>query len=162
MSSRLLAFTSRSRFRGQCERKNQWSLNHRLLRSDRSWSFRHHMFLHTLRTNKFPKHIFIHRRSTNLRLEIPVPGRWRPILETHFGIGPRGAKMGPRGPSRTSKYRKPASAKALKNNLFFNILGGPRPSKTASEDPKRLSRGYLGLLGAILSLGPSWKQELLK
>ena len=34
-------------------------------------------------------------------------------------IGPRGAKMDPRGPSRDPKYRKPAFAKTLKNLLFF-------------------------------------------
>ena len=66
-------------------------------------------------------------------------------------IGPRGAKMGPRGPSKASKYRKPAFAKTLKKRLFFKAFGGPRPSKTASEDPRRVPRGYLGLLGAILT-----------
>jgi len=59
--------------------------------------------------------------------------------------------MGPRGPSRASKYRKPEFAKTLKNHWFFKVFGGPRPSKTASEDPRRVPRGYLGLLGAILS-----------
>jgi len=66
-------------------------------------------------------------------------------------IGPRGAKMDPRGPSRAPKHRKPEFAKTLKNHWFFKVFGGPRPSKTASEDPKRLPRGYLGLLEAILS-----------
>ena len=65
-------------------------------------------------------------------------------------IGPRGAKMGPRGPSRGAKYRKHAICKNLKNS-FFIFLGGPRRSKTASEDARRLPRGYLGLLRAILS-----------
>ena len=59
--------------------------------------------------------------------------------------------MSPRGPSRAPKYRKPGFAKTLKNHLFFKVFGGPRPSKTASEDPRRLPRGYLGFLGAILS-----------
>ena len=66
-------------------------------------------------------------------------------------IGPRGAKMGPREPFRASTYRKIAFAKTLENHLFFKVFGGPRPSRTASEDPRRLPRGYLGLLGAILS-----------
>ncbi len=66
-------------------------------------------------------------------------------------IGPRGAKMGPRGPSRASKYRKPEFANTLKNHWFFKVFGGPRPSQTASADPRRLPRGYLGLLGTILS-----------
>ena len=35
--------------------------------------------------------------------------------------------------------------------MFFYVFGGPEPSKTASEDPRRLPRGYLGLLEAILS-----------
>ena len=79
-------------------------------------------------------------------------------LGTHFWepfwdhIGPRGAEMGPGGgPSRASKNRKPAFAKTLKNHLCFKVFGIPRPSKTAYEDPRRLPRGYLGLLGAILS-----------
>ena len=59
--------------------------------------------------------------------------------------------MSPRGPSRAPKYRKPTFAKTLKNHLFFKVFGGPRPSKTASKDPKSLPRGYLGLLEAILS-----------
>ena len=72
---------------------------------------------------------------------------WEPSWDQ---IGPRGAKMGPRGPPRASKYRKPAFTKTFKNHLFFKLFGGPRPSKTASKDPKRLPRGYLGLLEAIL------------
>ena len=84
---------------------------------------------------------------------------------SHFGtkIGPRGAKIGPRGPSRTPKYRKPKTAKTLKNHWFFNVIGGPRPSKTASGDPRRLPRGYLGFLGAILShLGAILKTRTFK
>ena len=65
--------------------------------------------------------------------------------------------MAPRGPSRAPKYRKPTFAKTLKNHLFFKVLGGPRPSKTASKDPKSLPRGYLGLLEAISEA--SWDQE---
>jgi hypothetical protein len=59
--------------------------------------------------------------------------------------------MGPRGPPRASKYRKPASTKTLKNNCFFKVFGDPRPSKTASEDPRSFPRGYPGPLGAIWS-----------
>ena len=71
--------------------------------------------------------------------------------------------MGPRGPSRAPKYRKPTSAKTLKNQLFFVVFGGPRPSKTASKDPKSLPRGYLGLLEAILShLGAILKTRAVK
>jgi hypothetical protein len=66
-------------------------------------------------------------------------------------IGPRGAKMGPRRPPRASNYRKPVCAKTLKNNRFFNFFGGPRSSKTASEDPRSFPGGYLGPLGAIFS-----------
>ena len=71
---------------------------------------------------------------------------WKPFWDQ---IGPRGAKMGPRGPPRASKYRKPAFTKTVKNHEFSKVFGGPRPSKTASEVPRRLPRGYLGLLGAI-------------
>ena len=39
LASCVLGFTSRSRFRGQCERKNPAFWNHRFSRSDRSWSF---------------------------------------------------------------------------------------------------------------------------
>ena len=35
--------------------------------------------------------------------------------------------------------------------MVFQFFGDPRPSKKASEDPRRLARGYLGLLGAIWS-----------
>ena len=73
---------------------------------------------------------------------------WEPFCDQ---IGPRGAKMDPRGPSRASKYRKLTFAKTLKNHCFSKVFGGPRPSKTATEDPRRLPRGYLGLLGDILS-----------
>ena len=31
--------------------------------------------------------------------------------------------MGPRGPSRVPKYRKPTSAKTLKTHVFFRFLG---------------------------------------
>ena len=44
-----------------------------------------------------------------------------------------------------------AKAKRTSNHWFLQIFGVPRPSKKASEDPKRLPRGYLALLGAILS-----------
>ena len=73
---------------------------------------------------------------------------WEPFWDQ---IGPRGAKITPRGPSRAPKYRKPTTPKTLKNQWFFKVFGGPGPSKTASEDPRRLSRGYLGLLEAILN-----------
>ena len=85
---------------------------------------------------------------------------WEPFWDQ---IGPRGAKMGPRGPSRAPNYRKPNFAKTLKNHWFFKVFGGPRPSKTASKDPKRLPRGYLGLLEAILShLGAILKTRAFK
>ena len=71
--------------------------------------------------------------------------------------------MGPRGPPRASKYRKPAFTKTFKNRLFFKVFGGPRPSKTASKDPKSPPRGYLGLLEAILShLGAILKTRAFK
>jgi len=57
--------------------------------------------------------------------------------------------MSPRGPSRASKYRKPAVAKTLKKHWLFKVFGAPRPSKTASEDPRSVPRSYLGLFGAI-------------
>ena len=49
------------------------------------------------------------------------------------------------------------------------VFGVPRPSKAASEGPRRLPRGYLGLFGDVLSLlgailgyvgvilGPPWE-----
>ena len=78
-------------------------------------------------------------------------------------IGPRGAKMGPREPSRAPKYRKPTTPKTLQNHWFFKVFGGQRPSKTASKDPKRFPRGYLGILEAILShLGAILKTRAFK
>ena len=44
-----------------------------------------------------------------------------------------------------------SKAKRTSNHWFLKVFGGPRPSKTASKDPKRLPRGYLGLLEAILA-----------
>ena len=84
---------------------------------------------------------------------------------THFGTrsGQEGAKMCPRGPSKTPKTQKVAFAKTLKNHWFFKVFGGPRPSKTASKEPKSLPRGYLGLLEAILShLGAILKTRAFK
>ena len=73
-----------------------------------------------------------------------------PFWETFWDqIGPRGAKMSPRGSSRAPKYRKHTTPN-LKKQVFFSGFGGPRPSKTAFKNPKRLPRGYLGLLEAIL------------
>jgi len=72
---------------------------------------------------------------------------WKPFWDQ---IGPRGAKISPRRPSRTPEYRKPTTPKTLKNHCFFLGFGDPRPSKMASKDLKRLPRGYLGLLEAIM------------
>ena len=73
---------------------------------------------------------------------------WEPFWDQ---IGPRAAKMGPRGPPRASKYRTPAFTKTLKNHRLFKVFAGPRPCKTASEEPRRLPRGYLGPLGTMSS-----------
>ena len=71
--------------------------------------------------------------------------------------------MTPRWPSRAPKYRKPTTPKTFKNHWFFKVFGGPRLSKTASKDPKRLPRDYLGLLEAILShLGAILKTRAFK
>ena len=68
--------------------------------------------------------------------------------------------MGPNRPKRSQdepkraiknpKVPKTYNTKNLKKPLFFSGFGDPRPSKIASKDPKRLPRGYLGLLEAIL------------
>ena len=85
---------------------------------------------------------------------------WEPFWDQ---ISPRGAKMSPRGPSRAPKYRKHTTPKTLKNRCFFQVFGGPRPSKTAFKDPNRLPKGYLGLLEAILShLGAILKTRAFK
>ena len=85
---------------------------------------------------------------------------WEPFWDQ---IGPRGAKMSPRGPSRAPKYRKHTTPKTLKNRCFFQLFGGPRPSKTASKDQRRLPRGYLGLLEAIMGhLGAILKTRAFK
>ena len=71
--------------------------------------------------------------------------------------------MGPRRPSRAPKYQEPTSAKALKDHGFSKVFGGPRLSKTASKDSRRLPRGYLGFLRAILShLGAILKTRAFK
>ena len=66
------------------------------------------------------------------------------ILGTHFGPDrPKEAKMGPRGPSRASKYRKPALANTLKNQRRSMFLGSKafqdslgRPKKAPKRHPK--------------------------
>ena len=68
-----------------------------------------------------------------------------------FQNGPRGAMIGPRGPSRAPKKRKRTAAKTLKKHCFFNVFGVPRPSKTASCGPRRLPKDYLGLFGGVLN-----------
>ena len=81
---------------------------------------------------------------------------WGPIL------GPDRPKRGQDGPKRTikrCKIPKTRICKNLENIWFLKAFGGPRPSKTGSEDPRRLPRSYLRLLRAILShlwgmLGP--------
>ena len=109
-------------------------------------------------TLRLPGTVLTDRQNGGSWLDLEPSGNpfWEPFWDQ---IGPRGAKMSPRGPSRAPKYRKPTFAKTLKNHLFFKVFGGPRPSKTSSKDPKSLPRGYLGLLEAILShlgsvLGP--------
>ena len=90
------------------------------------------------------------RLSSDFRVDLETFGDpyWDPFWDQ---IGPRGVKMGSRGPPRTSKYQIPAFTKTFENDVFFAVFGRPRPSKTASEDPRTLSRGYLGLLEASLS-----------
>ena len=82
--------------------------------------------------------------------------------------------MGPNRPKRSQdepkraikspKVPKTYNTKNLEKPMFFLVFGGPRPSKTASKDPKRLPRGYLGLLEAILShvLGAILKTRAFK
>ena len=69
-------------------------------------------------------------------------------------LGSDRPKRGQDGPKRTIKR-----CKIPKTCICKKVFGGPRPSKTGSEDPRRLPRSYLGLLRAILShlwgmLGP--------
>ena len=74
-------------------------------------------------------------------------------------MGPDWPKWRQDGPKRTIKSPKVAktfNCKHLKKPTVFQGFWGSRPSKTASEDPRRVPRGYLGLLGDILShLEPS-------
>ena len=81
--------------------------------------------------------------------------------------------MGPNRPKRSQdepkraikspKVPKTYNTKNLKKPLVFQGFGDPRPSKIASKDPKRLPRGYLGLLEAILShLGAILKTRAFK
>ena len=42
-------------------------------------------------------------------------------------IGPRRAKMRPRGPPRASKYRKHAFVNTFKKQVFYNVFGEGRP-----------------------------------
>jgi hypothetical protein len=68
-------------------------------------------------------------------------------------IGQRGAQMGPRGPSRSAKYRKHAFAKRFKNQWFLRLLGvrgRPRQLLKTKNAPERLSWATQG------HLEPSW------
>ena len=62
---------------------------------------------------------------------------------THFGTrsGQEGAKMCPRGPSKTPKTQKVAFAKTSKNLQFFKVFGVQEPPKRALGGPRRLPRG---------------------
>ena len=59
--------------------------------------------------------------------------------------------MDPKRTIKSLKVPKTYICKNKKNIVVFQVFGGPRPSKTVSEDPRRLPRGYLGLLWDILS-----------
>ena len=72
---------------------------------------------------------------------------WGPIL------GPDRPKRSQDGPKRTIKSfkeQKTGICKNLETQFVFQCFGGPRPSKTAYEDPRRLPRSYLGRFEAIL------------
>ena len=62
---------------------------------------------------------------------------------THFGTrsGQEGAKMCPRGPSKTPKTQKVAFAKTLKSLQFFEVFGVQEPPKRALGGPRRLPTG---------------------
>ena len=70
-------------------------------------------------------------------------------------MGPDRPKRSQDGPKRTIKNPKVAKTYNCKNLkkpfVFFKVFGVPRPSKTASKDPRRLPRGYLGLFRDVLS-----------
>jgi hypothetical protein len=68
-------------------------------------------------------------------------------------LGPNRAKRSQDEPKKAIKnprVPKTYNTKNLKKPLFFLGFGDPRPSKMASKDLKRLPRGYLGLLEAIM------------
>jgi len=70
-------------------------------------------------------------------------------------LGPDRPKRSQDGPKRTSKRfkeQKTCICKNLETPFVFLGFWGPRPFKTAYEEPRRLPRGYFGLLGAILNL----------
>ena len=70
---------------------------------------------------------------------------------TYFGTRLDQEEPGPKGQSTDSTYRKPAFAKTFENQWFFKVFGGSNAFQDSSEDPRNLPRGYLGLLGAVLS-----------
>ena len=99
---------------------------------------------------------------------------WGPILDQ---IGPRWAKMGPRGPSIASKHPKTCNCKNLEKPGVFQCFWGPMPSKTAWEGPRRLPRGtksaptpskkgskngHQKISLVLRILGPFWGQKVLQ
>ena len=84
-----------------------------------------------------------------------------------------GAISGPNRPKRSQdepkraiknpKVPKTYNTKNLRKPVVFKVFGGPKPSEIASKDPKRLPRGYLGLLEAIMGhLGAILKTRAFK
>ena len=95
--------------------------------------------------------------------------------------GQEGAKMCPRGPSKTPKTHKLAFAKTLKTIQFFKVFGVQEPPKRALGGPRRLPKGIqrapkpnkkgiqkwttkLSIFGPILERfwGPFWGQNWLQ
>ena len=84
---------------------------------------------------------------------------WSPFLDQ---IGPREAKMNPRGPSRASKSQKTAFSKKWFSRGTFTIFSLLGPPKRASRGPRRLPKDTQRTPRPQKKGTQNWTQKLSK
>ena len=84
---------------------------------------------------------------------------WGPFLDQ---IGPREAKMNPRGPSRASKSQKTAFSKKLFSSWTFTIFFALRASKKSVKGPKKAPKRHPKNSKTPKKGTQNWTQKLSK